>query len=314
MRSGEIDRHSPCALSGSSQRQTVDDLLPLLKWESRSSSPIKDSSLAPDRDAISRSYAAVSFPPDLDQSERRPLRAGWICFGLGLAIAWIFPLAHVFYSVAMILSVVAMCRLPARHGITLLICSFLGIGISLAISLAVGVRFIAALATTLRPPAAAASLRSQIPNLSVSPVQGQHFAPGLPRSIDSTHLPITKTAGLRTSTTTARTASSGTTTRPGAATPLPLPAEEITIQLGEWQTVRTRYGSLTVKIIDHGPATFSVWVGGEQSPQRLDKIKGFETTGTNLTRITTLPGANVYYIDRISVSPGYCVLKVVSRS
>jgi hypothetical protein len=89
-------------------------------------------------------------------------------------------------------------------------------------------------------------------------------------------------------------------------------AEEVTIELGKWQSIQTRHGSLSVKIVDHGPATFSVSINGSNL-RRLDKIKGFETTGTNLTPIASLAAADVYYVDRISVSPGYCVLKVVPR-
>jgi hypothetical protein len=97
------------------------------------------------------------------------------------------------------------------------------------------------------------------------------------------------------------------TPRPAAAPKL---AREYTIPLNQYTTIHTEYGAVGVKIVDHGPVTFSVWInfGGER---RIEKIKGFETTGTNITEIYAFPRARVYYVDRISVSTGYCVLKVI---
>lgn len=96
--------------------------------------------------------------------------------------------------------------------------------------------------------------------------------------------------------------------RPAAATPRP--TREYTIPLNRYTTIHTEYGSVGVKIVDHGPVTFSVWInyGGER---RIEKIKGFETTGTNITEIYAFPRARVYYVDRISVSTGHCALKVI---
>lgn len=93
----------------------------------------------------------------------------------------------------------------------------------------------------------------------------------------------------------------------------PAPPEEVTIPLQRWTHVTTRFGSFSVEIIDHGPVTFSVRINDFRF-RRLDKVKGFETTGTNITLIHQLPGADVYFIDRISVSVGFCVLKIVPRS
>lgn len=90
------------------------------------------------------------------------------------------------------------------------------------------------------------------------------------------------------------------------------PAEEFTILLNEWATVPSSFGSFAAKVEDHGPMTFSVSIDYGR-PRRLDKIKGFETTGENITEIHSLRGAKAYFVDRISVRPGYCVLKVVSK-
>lgn len=51
--------------------------------------------------------------------------AGWICFGIGLATAWFFPPCHVFFSVALVLAVVAMATHQIETGLALLICTLL---------------------------------------------------------------------------------------------------------------------------------------------------------------------------------------------
>jgi hypothetical protein len=91
-----------------------------------------------------------------------------------------------------------------------------------------------------------------------------------------------------------------------------LPAEEIPVPLNVYTNVSSRYGSFNLKIVDHGPVTITVWIN-HGGPIRLDKVKGFETDGTNLTRIHSLPNAEVFYIDRITAPSGQCVLKFVPR-
>ena len=68
-----------------------------------------------------------------------------------------------------------------------------------------------------------------------------------------------------------------------------------------------------MKIVDHGPVTFSVGINGSDL-HRMDKVKGFETTKSNITLIHRLSDAEVYYVDRISVSLGYCVIKIIPRA
>jgi hypothetical protein len=57
------------------------------------------------------------------------LKAGWICFGLGLSISWFFPPGNLFFSVALITAVVAMCTHQVNRGLALLLSSFLAIGL-----------------------------------------------------------------------------------------------------------------------------------------------------------------------------------------
>lgn len=49
------------------------------------------------------------------------IKAGWICLGLGFLTFWIFGIGFFFFSVTMILSVVAMCTNHVKHGIILLV-------------------------------------------------------------------------------------------------------------------------------------------------------------------------------------------------
>ena len=64
---------------------------------------------------------------------RRPatsaVLAGWICVGIGLLTAWFFPLAHVFFSIAIILSIVAMATHQVRSGLALLAGALASIGV-----------------------------------------------------------------------------------------------------------------------------------------------------------------------------------------
>ena len=99
--------------------------------------------------------------------------------------------------------------------------------------------------------------------------------------------------------------------RPAPA-PVSRPAEEVVIPLDQWTPVNTEYGSFTVRVHDHGVLTFTVWIGSG-APRRIEKQKGFETTATNIVQIHALAGAKVYYVDRIAVEAGHCVLKIVPQ-
>ena len=70
-------------------------------------------------------YVAAAVRPP----QTSALLAGWICVGIGLLTAWFFPPAHVFFSVAIVLSVVAMATHQVRAGLLLLASSLAGIGV-----------------------------------------------------------------------------------------------------------------------------------------------------------------------------------------
>jgi hypothetical protein len=61
------------------------------------------------------------------------LKAGWICFGIGLAISWFFPLGQAFFSVALITAIVAMCTHQVNRGLALLLSSFVAMAVCAAI-------------------------------------------------------------------------------------------------------------------------------------------------------------------------------------
>jgi hypothetical protein len=120
-RAGRLRKSDRCRVSGAKDWRTLDELFPLLKYDSRrlcSPSLVTANSSVldhPDSNGVARPAATSA------------LKAGWICFGLGLAVSWFFPLGNVFFSVALITAVVAMCTHQVNRGLALLISSFCGI-------------------------------------------------------------------------------------------------------------------------------------------------------------------------------------------
>jgi hypothetical protein len=76
------------------------------------------------------------------------VKAGWICFAIGLSISWFFPLGNAFFSLAIITAVVAMCTHQVTRGLALLLTSVAGIALStlLFFTLVLGVVGTAAIA------------------------------------------------------------------------------------------------------------------------------------------------------------------------
>lgn len=122
---GRLRKTDPCREAGTQQWRTVDELFPLLKYDSRS--PASSSPSARDLSALDRRDAGGPPRPAATSA----LRAGWICFGLGLAVSWFFPLGNAFFSLALVTAVVAMCTHQVNRGLILLLSSFAGIGLSI---------------------------------------------------------------------------------------------------------------------------------------------------------------------------------------
>ena len=120
-RAGRLRKNDPCRVSGTKDWKTLDELFPLLKYDSRRWSSL--SSDATNSSIVDR----TDLPGPPRSATTSALKAGWICFGLGLAISWFFPLGNVFFSVALITAVVALCTHQVNRGLALLISSFCGI-------------------------------------------------------------------------------------------------------------------------------------------------------------------------------------------
>src|SRR6266404_6812025 len=72
-------------------------------------------------------------PPPLPVAPPVPkssaVTAGWICLAIGFVTFWIFGLGFVFFGVAMICAVVAMCTNQVQRGLILLLSSFASLAI-----------------------------------------------------------------------------------------------------------------------------------------------------------------------------------------
>lgn len=120
-RAGRLRKNDPCRATGTAHWKTVDELFPLLKYDSS-----RSLSLAPSSTNLSI-LDRRDLPGAPQTGTTSALKAGWICFGLGLAISWFFPLGNAFFSVALITAVVAMCTHQVNRGLALLISSFCGL-------------------------------------------------------------------------------------------------------------------------------------------------------------------------------------------
>lgn len=126
--SGRLRLSDQCRQAAGSTWRTIDELFPLLKYDStrRTTRPWPG-------DRRSRTNFTLEHSDEIGET-RRPitsaLKAGWICFGIGLSISWFFPLGNAFFSLAMITAVVAMCTHQVHRGLTLLLTSVAGIVLS----------------------------------------------------------------------------------------------------------------------------------------------------------------------------------------
>jgi len=120
-RAGRLRNSDPCREAGSTRWKTIDEVFPLLKHDSGRwpALPVK---------TVASSVLDRRDDP-VPAASTTALKAGWICFGLGLSISWFFPPGNLFFSVALITAVVAMCTHQVNRGLALLISSFLAIGL-----------------------------------------------------------------------------------------------------------------------------------------------------------------------------------------
>jgi hypothetical protein len=120
-RAGRLRNNDPCREIGSPRWKTIDEVFPLLKHDSARwpAFPVK---------TVTSSVLERRDDP-VPAASTTALKAGWICFGLGLSISWFFPPGNIFFSVALITAVVAMCTHQVNRGLALLVSSFLAIGL-----------------------------------------------------------------------------------------------------------------------------------------------------------------------------------------
>lgn len=145
-RDGRIGRETPSRISGTHDWRTIEDLLPLLKYEF--SMPARVPATVPP--ILPTAPASPVAWIDHDDEGRRALttslKAGWICSGLGAAVAWVFFPAYFFYSVALVMAVVAMCTRQVSRGLILLLSTLVAMGTSALISVfLMGTLFVGAL-------------------------------------------------------------------------------------------------------------------------------------------------------------------------
>jgi len=115
---GQIQRNDPCKEVATERWRTIDELFPLLKYHSSGSSE--------------STRRGVSTDPSTDYAKpagllaTSALKAGWVCFAVGLSLSWFFPLGNAFFSIAFITAIVAMCAHEVNRGLILLLSTFCG--------------------------------------------------------------------------------------------------------------------------------------------------------------------------------------------
>ena len=119
-RAGRLRNNDPCRDMGSPRWRTIDELFPLLKH---------DSGRWPSLPVKAAGSSVLDRRDDPVPAATSALKAGWICFGLGLSVSWFFPIGNVLFSVALVTAVVAMCTHQVNRGLALLVSSFLAIGL-----------------------------------------------------------------------------------------------------------------------------------------------------------------------------------------
>ena len=120
-RARRLRKGDPCRESGTTRWRTLDEIFPLLKYDS---APVSLRTREPDSFVLDRRDG-----PGAPPATTSALKAGWICFGIGLSVAWFFPIGNLFFSVAVVTAVVAMCTHQVNRGLALLISSFCAIGL-----------------------------------------------------------------------------------------------------------------------------------------------------------------------------------------
>ena len=136
---------------------------------------------------IMQSVPFAPVPPPLPAAagpKNSAVRAGWICIALGFLTFWIFGLGMVFFSVAMVRSVVAMCKDCVQDGIILLVTSLASCVVCAILLMTVVVGgSLAVVGSVLgeQPLAAAPAFNAKLPPTAVcQPAQTPRFLQSAP--------------------------------------------------------------------------------------------------------------------------------------
>jgi hypothetical protein len=113
---GQIQRNDPCKEVATERWKTIDELFPLLKYHSSGRSIRRGVSTDP-----STNNAKPAARPATSA-----LKAGSVCFAIGLSLSWFFPLGNAFFFIAFITAIVAMCAHEVNRGLILLLSTFCG--------------------------------------------------------------------------------------------------------------------------------------------------------------------------------------------
>ena len=115
---GQIQRNDPCKEVATERWRTIDELFPLLKYNSRASSESTRRGVSTD--------PSTDYAKPAGRSATSALKAGWVCFAIGLSLSWFFPLGNAFFSIAFLTAIVAMCAHEVNRGLILLLSTFCG--------------------------------------------------------------------------------------------------------------------------------------------------------------------------------------------
>src|SRR4051812_22536388 len=102
---GALHRRSPCRVYGTHEWHSIDECLPLLKYTPQSPPADASSALAADRPVSPTRRETLDTDGAGAPARTTALRAGWICLGIGLSVAWFFPPAYFLFSVGIVTAI-----------------------------------------------------------------------------------------------------------------------------------------------------------------------------------------------------------------
>ena len=175
-RSGRLRKNDPCKEVGKDQWRTLDELFPLLKYDSSRVSESKEAAPLACRDSsVSRPMTSA-------------IKAGWICFAIGMFLSWFYPAAAFFFGLTIVTAIVAMCTHEINAGLKLLFSAIGGVAFSILMTLGTFVTFFAgivALAKGSQEAHLKAAFKMPASSSHVASVSPQPSAPSIQKPVSS---------------------------------------------------------------------------------------------------------------------------------